>query len=190
MAIKVKGPKRSARSRRSARASKNPETIKALDRELLGIPRSEWAAAKRKERIVKKALRSDIEAAADFAGCSARTIRRLVANYRIDPSPLAFLPHRPGPKPGSQRLDLERESIVAEVVEHWKASPVSGRGTNVGAPVTYHLVVRKAASCETSDKLPERTPPVGSRALHSEPAAIDERPLPTNAWVGVYPSAD
>jgi prevent-host-death family protein len=56
---------------------------------LLGIPHSEWAAAKRKERIVKKALRSDIETAADFAGCSTRTIRRLIASYRIDPSPLA-----------------------------------------------------------------------------------------------------
>jgi putative transposase len=90
---------------------------------LLGIPKSEWTTAKRKERIVKMALRSGIEAAADVASCSARTIRRLVASYRIDPSPLAFLPRRPGPKPGSQRLDSERESIVAEAVEHWKASP-------------------------------------------------------------------
>jgi putative transposase len=123
MAIKAKVPKRSARSRRRARLIENKEVIKASDRELLGIPQLEWATAKRKERIVKKALRSNVEAAADFAGCSARTIRRLVASYRIDPSPLAFLPRRPGPKPGSQRLDLERESIVAEAVEHWKASP-------------------------------------------------------------------
>jgi len=69
-------------------------------------------------------------------------------------------------------------------------SRVSGRGTNVGALVTYHPLVRQAASGETLDTIPERTPQVGSRALHNEPAAIDVRPLPTNAWVGAYPSAD
>jgi putative transposase len=123
MAVRKKIPKRSARPRHEPRAPKGTEAIKAADRELLGIPKSEWTTAKRKERIVKMALRSGIEAAADVASCSARTIRRLVASYRIDPSPLAFLPRRPGPKPGSQRLDSERESIVAEAVEHWKASP-------------------------------------------------------------------
>src|ERR1700678_775618 len=92
------------------------------DRELLGVPKSEWAAAKRKERIVKRALRNDVESAAAFAGCSERTIRRLVASYRIEPSPLAFLPRRPGPKPGSQRLELAQESIIATAVERWKAS--------------------------------------------------------------------
>jgi hypothetical protein len=125
MAIGKKGPKRSTRSLRGTPASKTTEASKVSDRELLAIPKSEWAAAKRKERTVKMALRSGIEAAADFAGCSARTIRRLVASYRIDPTPLVFLPflpRRPGPKPGSQRFDLERESIVTEAVEHWKAS--------------------------------------------------------------------
>jgi len=39
-----------------ARASKNPETINASDRQLLGIPHSQWESAKRKERIVKRAL--------------------------------------------------------------------------------------------------------------------------------------
>ena len=67
MAIKAKVPKRSARSRRRARLIENKEVIKASDRELLGIPQLEWATAKRKERIVKKALRSNVEAAADFA---------------------------------------------------------------------------------------------------------------------------
>ena len=59
---------------------------------------------------------------------------------------------------------------------------MSGRGTNVGALVTHRTVVRQAALGETSDTIPERTPRVGSRALHNEPAAIDVRPLPTNAW--------
>ena len=122
MATKAKSPKRSSRSRRRVYASKRTEPIKDSDRELLGIPTSEWAAAKRKERIVKRALRFDVEAAAALAGCSERTIRRLVASYRIEPSPLAFLPRRPGPKPGSQRLDLEQESIIAKAVERWKAS--------------------------------------------------------------------
>jgi transposase InsO family protein len=48
---------------------------------------------------------------------------RLVASYCMDPSALTFLPRRPGPTPGSQRLDLERESFVADAVKHWKASP-------------------------------------------------------------------
>jgi hypothetical protein len=80
MAVK-KAPKRSTRSRRRARAAKNTETIKASDRELLAISKPEWAAAKRKERIVKIALRSDVEAAAESVGCSTRTIRRLVASF-------------------------------------------------------------------------------------------------------------
>jgi hypothetical protein len=67
---------------------------------------------------------------------------------------------------------------------------MSGPGTNVGALVTYHPGARQAATGETSDTIPERTPQVGSRALHNEHAAIDVHPLPTNAWVGAYPSAD
>src|SRR6266700_2755154 len=105
MTIKKKIPKRSTRPRRDPHASKSNEATKVSDRELLGTPKSEWATAKRKERIVKMALRSGIEVAADSADCSARTIRRLITSYRIDPSPLAFLPRRSGPKPGSQRLD-------------------------------------------------------------------------------------
>jgi putative transposase len=122
MAVRKKNPRRST-SRPKKSAATRLETINASDRELLGIPKSEWTAAKRKERIVKMALRSGIEPAADVANCSTRTIRRLVASYRIDPSPLAFLPRRPGPKPGGQRLDLDRESIVTQAVEQWKASP-------------------------------------------------------------------
>jgi hypothetical protein len=79
--------------------------------------------AKRRERIVKIALRSDIDAAAQFAGCSTRTTRRLIASYRIETSLLAFLPRKVGPKPGSRRLDLEREAVVAEAAEHWRKSP-------------------------------------------------------------------
>jgi hypothetical protein len=61
MAVRKKIPKRSARPRHEPRASKGTEAIKAADRELLGIPKSEWTSAKRKERIVKMALRSGIE---------------------------------------------------------------------------------------------------------------------------------
>lgn len=61
MATKAKSLKRSSRSRRRVHESKRREAIKDSDRELLGIPKSEWAAAKRKERIVKRALRHDVE---------------------------------------------------------------------------------------------------------------------------------
>jgi hypothetical protein len=76
MTVRKKIRKRSTRPRREWQASKGAEAIKASDRELLGIPKSEWTTAKRKERIVKMALRSGIEAAADVANCSTRTIRR------------------------------------------------------------------------------------------------------------------
>jgi hypothetical protein len=92
MAVRKKIRKRSTRPRRERQASKGAEAIKASDRELLGIPKTEWTTAKRKERIVKMALRSGIEAAADVANCSTRTIRRLVASYRVDPSPLSVSP--------------------------------------------------------------------------------------------------
>jgi putative transposase len=123
MAVGKKSAGHSTRPRRKQSAASRTETIKESDRELLGIPKSEWTTAKRKQRIVKIALRSSIEAAADVANCSTRTIRRLIASYRIDPSPLTFLPRRRGPKPGGQRLDLDRESIVTQAVERWKASP-------------------------------------------------------------------
>src|ERR1700736_5454541 len=42
-------------------------------------------------------------------------------------------------------------------------TPVSGGGTNVGALVTHHTLVRQAASGETSDAILERMPRVGSR---------------------------
>ena len=84
MTIKKKIPKRSTRPRRDPHVSRSNEATKVSDRELLGIPNSEWATAKRKERIVKMALRCGIEAAADSAECSARTIRRLITSYRID----------------------------------------------------------------------------------------------------------
>jgi hypothetical protein len=86
-----------------------------------------------------------------------------------------------------ERIDGQKQSvgIVVGVIDpHGR-----GRG-NVGALVTHHAVVRRAASGGTSDTIPERTPQVGSRALHNGPAAIDVRPLPTNAWFDVCPSAD
>jgi hypothetical protein len=87
----------------------NTAAVKTSDRELLAIPKAEWATAKRKERIAKVALRTDVEAAAELAGCSTRTIRRMVARYRVDPSLLAFLTRKRGFKAGSRRLDVERE---------------------------------------------------------------------------------
>ena len=120
MATKAKAPKRSSRSRRRVYASKRTEPIKDSDRELLGIPTSEWAAAKRKERIVR---------GADERRVGGRLRRLFGANdspFGRDLSNGAIATRipaaAPGPKPGSQRLEFEQESIVAKAVERWKAS--------------------------------------------------------------------
>ena len=91
------------------------------ERELLAIPRADWAIAKRRERLAKAALRTSIEAAA-AAHYSTRQVRRLITGYRINPSLLAFLPRKCGPPPGGRRLDPEREALVEEAVDHWMAS--------------------------------------------------------------------
>ena len=68
---------------RKQSAATPTETIKASDRDLLGIPKSEWTAAKRKERIVKMALRSGVEPAADVAGITGRIVELLRQSARV-----------------------------------------------------------------------------------------------------------
>lgn len=96
--------------------------LSSSERELLAVPKSEWEIAKRQERIVKTALRSSVEKAADRAGRSMRTVRRLIARYRVNPTLLAFLPRKRGQAVGTRRLDPAREAIVEEAVDKWMAS--------------------------------------------------------------------
>jgi putative transposase len=95
---------------------------RASDRELLAIPKAEWAHAKAQERIVKLALRDGIEAAALEAGRSTRTIRRLIARYQLSPTLLTFIPRKLGPASGSRRFGLDREALIEEAVERWMGS--------------------------------------------------------------------
>jgi transposase len=84
-------------------------------------------------------LRTSIEEAADRAGRSTRTVNRLLARYRVNPTLLAFLPRKRGQAVGSRRLDPPREAIVEEAVDKWMASrePLprlsgGGRGHSTG----------------------------------------------------------
>ena len=114
--------KRTAQRTRRGRTAIGSAKHAASERELLAIPKADWAIAKRKERIVKVALRTSNEEAAGKAHCSTRTVRRLLTCYRLNPSLLAFLPRKRGTRSGSQRLEPERESIVEEAVDQWFAS--------------------------------------------------------------------
>jgi putative transposase len=96
--------------------------LTAADRDLLAVPKADWAFAKRQERIVKSALRVGAMEAARSTGCSKRTIYRLLASYRMNPTLLAFLPRRRGSAVGSHRLDPDREAIIAQAVEQWMSS--------------------------------------------------------------------
>src|SRR5271170_5179332 len=114
--------KRTSRSKRRVPIATDSAKLSSSERELLAIPTSEWEMAKRQERIVRAAIRTGVEKAADRAGRSTRTIRRLMARYRVNPSLLAFLPRKRGQAMGSRRLDPAREAIVEEAVDKWMAS--------------------------------------------------------------------
>src|SRR5277367_2777688 len=110
------------RSKRRVPIAADSVKLSSAERELLAIPKSEWEIAKRQERIVKTAIRAGVEKAADRAGRSTRTVRRLMARYRVNPTLLAFLPRKRGQAAGSRRLDPAREAIVEEAVDMWLAS--------------------------------------------------------------------
>jgi putative transposase len=114
--------KHTARSIRPQRTARNSIKLSASERELLAIPKADWAFAKAQERIVKTALRGGIVEAAKRAHRSTRTIRRLIKRYRVNPTLLAFLPRKRGQPFGSRRLDSAREAIVEEAVDKWMAS--------------------------------------------------------------------
>jgi hypothetical protein len=57
-----------ARFTRQGRVAANTVKLSSSERELLAIPKGDWTIAKRHERIVKVALRTSIEEAADRAG--------------------------------------------------------------------------------------------------------------------------
>jgi hypothetical protein len=92
------------RSKRRGRIAANSGTLSSSKRELLAIPKADWAIAKRQERIVKAALRTSVGEAADRAGRSTRTVLRLMARYRVNPTLLAFLPRKRGLAVGSCRF--------------------------------------------------------------------------------------
>ena len=94
-----------------------PTKFRDSDRELLAIPKAEWAHAKAQERIVKLALKAGVDSAAREAHRSTRTIHRLISRYQLSPTLLTFLPRKRGAVPGSRRLDPEREVLIAEAVE-------------------------------------------------------------------------
>jgi putative transposase len=120
--VTVKPRKESKRARGKGRATAVAAKVRAADRELLAIPKTEWAHAKAQERIVKLALRDGIEVAAREASRSTRTIRRMIARYQLSPTLLTFLPRKLGPAPGSRRFDSEREALIAQAVERWMGS--------------------------------------------------------------------
>jgi hypothetical protein len=107
------------RSNRRGRIAPSADALSSSERELLAIPKADWAIAKRQERIVKAALRTSVEKAADRAGRSMRTVLRLIARYRVNPTLLAFLPRKRGQAVGSRRLDPAREAIIEEAVDKW-----------------------------------------------------------------------
>jgi hypothetical protein len=95
--VTAKPRKESKRARGEGRATAVAAKVRATDRELLAIPKTEWAHAKAQERIVKLALRDGIEVAAREASRSTRTIRRMIARYQLSPTLLTFLPRKLGP---------------------------------------------------------------------------------------------
>ena len=82
-----------------------------------------WAAAESRETIIRAYLDGDgtigtrLRAAAAALGVSPRTIRRLVARYRISAQTTSLVPRSPGPQKIRRRLGVLRERIIAEAIE-------------------------------------------------------------------------
>ena len=82
-----------------------------------------WAVAESRETIIRAYLDGDgtigtrLRAAADALGVSPRTIRRLVARYRISAQTTSLVPQSPVPHKIRRRLGVLRERIIAEAIE-------------------------------------------------------------------------
>jgi transposase InsO family protein len=106
MAAKRNRKRLSPRSLRRVHIAARSANLTAADRDLLAVPKADWAFEKRQERIVKSALRVGAMEAARSTGCSKRTIYRLLASYRMNPTLLAFLPRRRAPSATSVAMAL------------------------------------------------------------------------------------
>src|ERR1700679_1150066 len=71
----------------------------------------------------------------------------------------------------------------------WGPYQVWGPGTNLGAPVTLHARTNPDYR-ETQETTRERNSPVDRRGRRSEPAAADEPPPRTSAWIASCPFGD
>jgi hypothetical protein len=90
-----------------------------------------WASAQARESIIRIFLEGDgaigtrILVAANALGVTPRTVRRLVARYRVSPQTTSLVPRLPGPHRIRRRLGVLREKVIAEAIEtryQWKRS--------------------------------------------------------------------
>jgi hypothetical protein len=82
-----------------------------------------WASAEARESIIRTFLEGDgaigirILAAANALGVTPRTVRRLVARYRVSAQTTSLVPRLPGPQKIRRRLGVLREQVIAEAIE-------------------------------------------------------------------------
>jgi len=92
------------------------ETLRTVDA-------TRWAIAETRESVIRAYLEGDgaigtrLRAAADALGVTPRTVRRLVARYRISAQTTSLVPRSPGPHKVHRRLGTLRETIIAEAIE-------------------------------------------------------------------------
>jgi hypothetical protein len=85
--------------------------------------RSEWKQARRRERVLRKLLSSNVERpeGIEFAckalSLSRRTIYRLLANYRAAEQTSTLVQKHRGTPPASRRLTATREAIATRCIE-------------------------------------------------------------------------
>jgi hypothetical protein len=99
------------RSTRRVPIATDSVKLSSSERELLAIPRSEWEMAKRQERIVKAAIRTSVEKAADQAGRSTSK-----------PLSLGVFASKAWASCGKSATRSGTEAIVEEAIDKWMAS--------------------------------------------------------------------
>jgi putative transposase len=104
------------------RSDAEPEAVSAPD-DLASLSEAEWQAAQERFEVIRplvegdRPARADVAAAAEKAGVHWVTLYRWIRRYLDAGVVSALVPEKPGPMPGSRRLNPEVEAIVDGVIE-------------------------------------------------------------------------
>ena len=163
--------------------------MRALREDLAAIPPDQWAIAKERERVLRRAIRecrpltaADVADAARQLGISVQWARRLLRRFADDPRTSALVPDGGGRRPGSSMLDRRVEAVIARCIgTHYAtkqrppirilvdAVTADCRKTGLAVP-TSKTIRRRLKSSDPTELLAKREGRQVARARHAPSA--------------------